>query len=318
MSGPRPFDARLILVTGKGGVGKSTVSAAMAIAAARSGRRVLLVELGARPVMGDLLDGRAPKHTPSEIAPDRYPNLWVAHLDAQKALQEYLVESIKVRSLARLATENRVLARLWQAAPSVDEMAVLTALERFEGEADPSDSSRRRYDHVIVDLPATGHARAMLAVPRGTLGMIRVGSLSDRAKQVDALLHDSSRTALVIVTLPEELPINETVQLAQLLEDDLDIETAAVVINAVLPRVFDERERALIERITDELEDEAGHRLLEVATQQSKRQQLQSERIERLKGMLDTEFCELCFEPNLGVGLVEKLAGSFEMGAPGE
>ncbi len=308
------FDARLILVTGKGGVGKSTVSAAMAVAAARAGRRVLLVELGARPVMGDLLKGRTPKHTPSEIA-DSYPNLWVAHLDAQRALQEYLVETIKVRSLARLATENRVMARLWQAAPSVDEMAILTALERFEGEVDPAQPERRRYDHVIVDLPATGHARAMLAVPRGTLGMIRVGALSDRAKQVDALLHDPERTALVIVTLPEELPINETVQLAQVLEDDLDIETAAVVINAVLPRIFDERERALIGRIAEQLQEEAAHRLLDVATHQSTRQEYQTARIERLRGMLDTAFVELRFEPDLGVGLVEQLAAGFAIGA---
>ncbi|MEO0813931.1 MAG: ArsA family ATPase [Myxococcota bacterium] len=307
----RLADARLLLVTGKGGVGKSTVSAALACALAERGRRVLLVELGARPVMGELLKGQSPRHTPSVIAQSRFPTLWVSHLNAQKALQEYLAETLKVRSLARLATENKVLARLWQAAPSVDEMAILTALERFEAETDPDHPSRPRFDHVVVDLPATGHARAMLSVPRGTLGMIRVGALADRAKQVDRLLHDRRKTSLVIVTLPEELPINETVQLSQVLEDELDVETAAVVINAVLPQVFDKEESELVAALVERIQDAAGQRLLAAATQKSTRQVRQGERISRLKDSLDTEFIEVGFESELGHTLIERIAGRF-------
>ncbi|MEM6730441.1 MAG: ArsA family ATPase [Myxococcota bacterium] len=313
-STPRPsdalFESRLTLVTGKGGVGKSSVSAAMAVAAANQGRRVLLVELGSRPVMGELLGGQTPKHVPSLVARDRFPNLWVSHIDPRKALQEYLIEAIKVKSLAKLATENRVLARLWQAAPSVDEMAVLTALERFELARDPGDASRPRFDTIVVDLPATGHAKAMLAVPRGLFAMIRVGALADRAKSVDEMLHDRTRSAIVIVTLPEELPINESVQLASSLRNDLELSTAALVINAVLPRIYSEEERALIDRIARQLNDSVGHRVLRAATHQSDRQEKQAKQIALVRDQLDTQFVEIAFSPGQGVGLIEQMAAA--------
>ncbi|MEM6533400.1 MAG: ArsA family ATPase [Myxococcota bacterium] len=306
---PDLLDRRLVLVTGKGGVGKSSVSAALAVAAERRGKRVLLVELGARPVMGELLNGSVPTHKPTCIATERHPRLWVAHLDPRRALQEYLVESIGVRSLARLATENRVLARLWQAAPSVDEMSILTALERFEHER---DGSMFRYDLIVVDMPATGHAKTMLGVPSGALAMIRVGSMADRARQVDELLRNREKTAVVIVTLPEELPINESVELAQALDDELDLDTAAVVVNAVLPRIYDENERLLISKLADILEDAAGRKLLEAATHTSARQEAQHSRIAGLHERLDTDFIEIPFDGSHGAGLVEHMAASLE------
>ncbi|MEO1172391.1 MAG: ArsA family ATPase, partial [Myxococcota bacterium] len=281
---PDLLERRLVLVTGKGGVGKSSVSAALAVAAEKRGKRVLLVELGARPVMGELLGGTTPKHKPAAIASERHPQLFVCHLDPRRALQEYLVEAIKVRSLARLATENRVLARLWQAAPSVDEMSILTALERHEKSRDDNGPL---YDLIIVDMPATGHAKTMLAVPSGALAMIRVGSMADRARQVDILLRDSEKTAVVIVTLPEELPINESVELAHALEEELDLDTAAVVVNAVLPRIYDEHERTLIAQLAESLEDSAGRKLLEAATHTSARQEAEAARIEKLHDRLD-------------------------------
>ncbi|MEO0593618.1 MAG: ArsA family ATPase [Myxococcota bacterium] len=301
---------RVLLVTGKGGVGKSSVAAGLAVAGARQGLRVLLVELGARAVLGELLGGKSASHRPKRVIEERYPSLWVAHLDPRIALQEYLSEALKVRSLAKLATENRVLARLWQAAPSVDEMAVLTALERFERARDADDRERPGYDRIVVDMPATGHAKATLAVPRGALGMIRVGSLADRARSVDRMLHDREKTAVIVVTLPEELPANETVQLAHDLDDELDLEVRMVVINAVLARVFDERERDVLNEVAGELSDDAGLRLLAASTRRSERQVLQSEQIVSLRNRLDTEFLEVAFTQAQGVDLVEHISNA--------
>ena len=271
---------------------------------------MLLIELGARAVMGELLGGKSASHRPQRVIEDRYPTLWVSHLDPTTALQEYLSEALKVRSLAKLATENRVLARLWQAAPSVDEMAVLTALERFERARDPDDRERPGYDRIVVDMPATGHAKATLAVPRGALGMIRVGALADRARSVDRMLHDREKTAVIVVTLPEELPANETVQLADDLDDELDLEVRMVVINAVLARVFDERERQVLKEVAAELSDDAGLRLLAASTRRSERQVLQSEQIASLRSRLDTVFLEVAFTSVQGVERVEYIANA--------
>lgn len=302
------LDRRLVLVTGKGGVGRSTTSLAIARGAAREGRSVLLIELSARAIAGDVFEGVAPKHEPALVDAKRYPGLWVAHLGARQALREYLAEALKVKRLAALATDNRVLARLWQAAPSVDEMALLTAIQRHVEARSTSDRRRPRFDLVVVDMPATGHARAMLEVPRGAAAMIRVGALADRARAIDVLLHDKGKTSVVIVTLPEELPINESVQMAERLSDDLDLDISAMVINAVLPAVFDSDERALVERLLQSVTDEAGTKLLLAATRRSFRGEKQAERVRELMARFDTRFVQVPFFTAPSSELVERVA----------
>lgn len=302
---------RLILVTGKGGVGKSTLAAALAVAARRSSRRVLLVELSARAVSGTLLGGVAPQHDPKRIAPDRFPELWVTHLDIRRALQEVLAEILKVKSLARLAIENRVLARLWEAAPSVNEMAVLIALERFE-RAMVDDCPL--YDLIVVDMPASGHAKSTLAVPRGALIMTRVGALAERARSVDQLLRDAEKTAIVVVTLAEELPVSETLQLADGLRDELDLPLRAVLVNALLPEIFDRRESAVIRKVVNELEgtgEQALQSLLRLATHRAERRVHQREYVSMLRRRLDAEVVEIGFSAEEGVDLVEHAAATF-------
>ncbi len=295
---------RLVLVTGKGGVGKSTCAAALAVAAARSGKRVLLVELGARPVAGDLLEGVPPDHDPAIIAAARFPSLWACRLDERRALQEYLIETLKLKGLVKLATENRVLARLWQAAPSVDEMSILNALWRFESERDAA--GRPRFDLIVVDMPSTGHALSMLGVPRGALAMIRGSTLATRAREIDAMLHDTSRTAICIVTLPEELPVNEAVQLADRLQRDLELSSTHVLINGVAPDVFDAGERATIERLAQE--DSAARRLFVAARRRVSMVSQQARRIRELKERLEARFHHIAWTRARGVGLVDSIA----------
>lgn len=295
---------RLVLVTGKGGVGKSTCAAALAVAAGREGKRVLLVELGARPVAGDLLDGVPPEHDPAIIAAARFPSLWACRLDERRALQEYLLETLRLKSLVKLATENRVLARLWQAAPSVDEMSVLNALWRFEGDRD--STGRPRFDLIVVDMPSSGHAMSMLGVPRGALAMIRGSTLANRAHDIDALLHDTSRTAICIVTLPEELPVNEAVQLADRLQRELALSSTHVLINGVAADVFDAGERAIIGRLA--AEDSTARRLFQAASRRVSMVALQSKRIGELKERLQARFHHIAWTRARGAGLVDSIA----------
>ena len=291
---------RLVLVTGKGGVGKSTCAAALAVAAARDRNNVLLIELGARSVMGELVGGASPTHEPSLVAAARFPTLWVAHLEAQRALQEYLLEVLKLKSLVKLATENRVLARLWQAAPGVDDMALLSTIHRFATEESPRGG--KRFDLVIVDMPSTGHALSMLGVPRGVLGMIHGSALATRARAIDTLLHDTSATAVCIVTLPEELPVNESVQLAERLESDLGMKSSFVVINAVTPEIFDAGEREQIERLP------ADNRLFAAAARRIATVTREAKRIGELRDRLAARFAEVRWSAIRAHGLVDAVA----------
>lgn len=293
---------RLVLVTGKGGVGKSTCSAALAVAAARDRKNVLLLELGARSVMGELLGGALPTHEPSLIAAARFPTLWAAHLEAPRALQDYLLEVLKLKSLVKLATENRVLARLWQAAPGVDDMALLSTIYRMVDET--NSRGEKRFDLIIVDMPSTGHALSMLGVPRGVLGMIRGSALAARARAIDAMLHDERDTAVCIVTLPEELPVNESVQLSERLEKDLGMRSSFVVINAVTPELFDASDRAAIADLPPD------NRLLAAATRRIATVARESKRMNELRAKLAARFAEVRWSAIRAAGLVDAVADS--------
>ena len=297
---------RLVLVTGKGGVGKSTCATALAIAAAREGKRVLLCELGVQAVAPELLGGEAGSHVPHRPLPQHMPGLWLSHLDAHQALQAYLREHLKSSMLVQFATNNRVLARLWKAAPSVNEMSLLNALYSHMGEK--GRLGKHRFEQVIVDMPATGHTLAMLGVPRGILGMVRVGSLARRARDVDALLHDETQSAICIVTLAEELPVNESVELAQRLAQQLDMRPSHVFINCVMPELFSDVERRLLERLSCQVAPGPGRHLLDVADEGERRRRLQKARIDELQGLIDARFVEILYRDGDGMNLVEGIA----------
>ncbi len=300
---------RLVLVTGKGGVGKSTCAAAIAVAAARERKNVLYVELGARAISGELLGGAQPTHDPALIAADRLPTLWTCHLNERRALQEYLLETLRLKSLVKLATENRVLARLWQAAPSVDEMSVLNALFRFERETNAK--GQPKYDVVIVDMPSSGHAFSMLGVPSGAIAMIRGSALAVRAHEIDVLLHDAARTAVCIVTLPEELPVNESVQFAERLQNELGISSTHVLINAVAPDVFDAAEHASLAELSPREGPES--RLVDAVRRRISLVALQARRIRDLRARLQARFVEVAWTHARGRGLVDMVADALSI-----
>ncbi len=280
------LDKRLVLFAGKGGVGRSTCALGFAQAAAGRGKRVLLCEMAARPASTEFLGVPAAGHVPTRPIPERHPTLWTACLDPQRSLEEYLTEQLKSRALVRIAVRNRVLARLWDAAPSVSEMALLTAVHRYETATERGGT--RRFDMVVVDLPATGHALAMLGVPRGAISMIRVGALAKRAQEIDDLLRDQSKTAVCVVTLAEELPVNESVELFTALRERLGICAEHVVVNGLLREAFstDAERRTFYALTAGDLPVEA-RRAVEVAHRAELRRQLQRLRLGELEQRLD-------------------------------
>jgi len=218
---------RLIFVTGKGGVGKTTITAAIGLAASHLGLHTLLVELGDRPEIPHLF-GR------SEIESDEAPvglreNLFHLALVPEVALREYLEIQLRVRSIVRLVLRNSGVRRLLEAAPGWRDLIRLGKLWHLETR---SEGDAPRWDLLIVDAPATGHGLTLFSIPDAVLETVRSGPLRRHAAAVQSLMHDPARTSVLPVTLPEELSARETVQLIESLEAR-QLKSCAALANAV-------------------------------------------------------------------------------------
>ncbi len=235
---PRPLlDRRLVVVTGKGGVGKSTVAAALAACAARAGKRVLVCEVNAPERVAPLL-GAPPAGAAIRQA---RPGLFTVDVTPAEAMREYGLMILKFRTIYDAVFENRLVRHFLRMVPSLGELVMLGKILH---EARAEERGRPRWDLVIVDAPSTGHAVQLLRVPRAMLGTVPPGPLRHDAEWMHAWLLDPEKTALAIVTLPEEMPVNEAIDLDQQLRSQVGLRPAALVVNALPERRFDEAEAA--------------------------------------------------------------------------
>lgn len=240
--GPHPIlDRRLLFVTGKGGVGKSVVTATLALLAFRQRKRVLVVELSPQGRLRDLLGGPAPASTPAEIQ----PRLECVRIEPRRALEEFLDGVLRVRALTQRLLRSSSFSILAAAAPGIEEFLVLSKIAALEGER--SGFKRRpRYDLILVDAPATGHSIPFLSTARAVTEMMPTSSIGRMAHEVSALLADGARTAAVLVSIAEEMVVNETIELATSLRETRAVALGPVVVNAVWPDRFDADEAAWI------------------------------------------------------------------------
>jgi len=250
----RPIlERRLVIVTGKGGTGKTSVAAALALAAADAGRRVLVAEVG------------RDEHLPRLIAPDQppvgyagrelVPGLRAMRIDPFEALAEYLGLQLRVGRLARSVFRNRAFRQLMEASPGWRELITLGKLWHMEQERAPGGEPR--FDLLLVDAPATGHGLTFLDVPRVVGAAVRAGPLRRHAGWVEELISDPERTLLLPVALAEELPARETAELALRVRNDVGVPIDRVVVNAMAKAPFpsglddlDRRLAALPEDVT--------------------------------------------------------------------
>lgn len=216
----------MLYVSGKGGVGKSTIAGALGLAALRSGRRAVVAEVHRRADVEHAVTSRGVDHL---------------SIDPQEAMEEYLADQLPVRALADLLVSSRAFTYLAAATPGMREL--LTAGKVWELAQDERRTpGAERYDVVVADAPATGHGLAVLAAPRTFAQAARVGPIARQAGIIDATFSDAGRTAVVAVTTPEELPVNETLALREGLLAQFGNDLALVVVNAVRPDRFTETE----------------------------------------------------------------------------
>ena len=223
-----------MIVTGKGGTGKTTVVAALGLAGARAGKRVLLAETGRDEQIPSLLDPGSP--AVGYQGRELLPGITAMRIDPFAALAEYLGLQLGVQGLVNFVLDNAAFRQLMNASPGWRELITLGKVWHFEQMQDPD--GRDLYDLIIVDAPATGHGVTFLDVPRVVATAVRAGPLRRNAKRVEEMIEDPERTLLLPVALAEELPTRETAELVERLRDGMGIAVDRVIVNGVVPAPF--------------------------------------------------------------------------------
>jgi anion-transporting ArsA/GET3 family ATPase len=296
-------DKRFVLVTGKGGVGKTTVCAAEALAIAGKGKRVLVAMCNAKERLSAML-GSSP--IGSRVVPVA-ERVWAVNIDPEKAVEEYGLLVLRSRALYKTLFDNRYVRAFLRAVPGMQDWAMLGKAwwHTTEQEVDGS----HKFDVVILDAPATGHVLDMLRVPQIIVDLTPPGLLRRDAERALALLGDPVTSIIVLVTVPEDMPVTETLELARALAA-MGLPAGRLVVNGVLPPLFSVAERQELEGLGALGPRAPGEAVLAIARDRSLRERAQAEALARLShGLtLSPAYLPLLMEDAASPGAIRKLA----------
>jgi anion-transporting ArsA/GET3 family ATPase len=294
----------LLVVTGKGGVGKSTVAAALGLAASRRGLRTIVVEVAAREDIARALSSDAASIYDERSAAD---GLHHASIEPQHAMEEYLRERLPLGVLAGRLSRSRIFSSLTAATPGMRELLTIGKVwelaqhERRTRGAEP-------YDLVVLDAPSTGHGLAMLQAPHTFASVARVGPIARQGRAIASFLGDPRRTAILAVSSAEEMAVSETLQLRSRLREELGLELSLVVVNAIVRHRFtggDERTLRAAPR------SPAQHAALFMATW-ARHQRAQIARLRRGTAGVASVTLPFMFGSGLDRASLERLSREFE------
>ena len=289
--------SRLVFVSGKGGVGKTCVSAALGKSAAQAGKKVLLVEVDNFHASFPSIFNKTIGYEPRELE----PNLYGCNITWMKALEDWLVGTVHIRTIVQLILKNRVAMLFLNATPGAREIVILSKI------ADLLED----YDQVIVDLPASGHALGILRVPGTAMQLMRSGPIYERAKQI-LQVFSNPRAMVLLCALPEEMVVNETVEFAEKIKKDVpQFQNLGVLLNRVSVPSFNQDETTLLGRLSQATHgldtDEDVQNVVEAAVWDQELEDASLRAIERLNAELGYAVVSL---PKLG------LLGGFGGGTP--
>ena len=299
---------RLVVVVGKGGVGKTTVAAALGITAARAGKRTMVCEVAQQERITQAFGKPPAGFTETQVA----ENLHTFSINPDDAKQEWLKHQLRSGALAGLLNSSRIFQYLTAAAPGLAEIVTigkvweLAQLDRRTPRAAP-------YDLVILDAPATGHGLALMRAPRTYAEVAKVGPIHNHAKHIGRFITDPKTTAIVAVALPEEMPVNETIELEDRIHDELGMDLAGVFVNGVLPERFTAADAKAMASV-DGAGSPAARAALGAALAAHERERSQRSQVRRLKRGVDAPVASLPFllTPEVGLEDLETLSVELE------
>jgi anion-transporting ArsA/GET3 family ATPase len=300
--------SRIVIVAGKGGVGKTTVTAALATVAARAGQRVLIVEVEGKSGLASAFGCSPLTYDEAEVR----PGVTARTLTPDEALIEYL-ETHGLRRISKRLVNSGALDVVATAVPGMKDILVLGKVKALDNE--------QRFDLIVVDAPAAGHAITFLTSPRGLLDAVRVGPINAQARDVIELLSDPARCQVLLVTTPEEMPVNELIDTAYALEDRVGIKLGPVIVNGCAPPVpggapSAEEIRAAAEQADVFVSPREAGDLAAAADFRHRWHALQQEQAQRLAARLPLPQVRLPFlyTADLGPAEIDELANAFTSG----
>jgi|TARA_Y100000588_G_scaffold341015_1_gene384749 anion-transporting ArsA/GET3 family ATPase len=279
------YDRRMVLFSGKGGVGKTTLASAFALSCARKGQRTLLIELNVKDRLNAIFGS-------VEVGPEIVEieqNLFAVNISPRVAMEEYGLMKLRVKVVYKAVFENRVVQSFLRVVPGLNDLLMLGKSHFHAMEVD--SSGKFIWDKIVIDAPATGHGIFFLKIPSVITSILESGPMFSDAKKIEEFLRDPKMTAINLVTLPEEMPVNETLELRQTLVDELKMPIGMIVANSVYEPVFDEQElQWVLDADPDKFEDTQTQGFVDAAKFRAQRVEMQAEYLERLENTLSEPF----------------------------
>jgi anion-transporting ArsA/GET3 family ATPase len=298
------LDKRLVFVTGKGGVGKTTVAVALGLRAAAEGKRTIVCEVAAQENASRFFEHAEVGFHEVEMA----ENLWSISIDPDESMREYVLLQLKVRAMRDMLFRSRIFNYLAAATPGLKELVTIGKIWEL-AQLDRKVKRGRKYDLVIVDAPATGHGIGFLQTPRTFAAIARVGPIHSQAQQLDRLITDQKHTGVAIVALPEEMPVNESAALEHDLRAEIGVAVDRVYTNGLYPERFGGEEAQRLGGIASG-ENGTVRAACRAALSEHNRARSQRAQLARLRRRVEAPVKTLpfLFEPELGVSSARRLA----------
>jgi len=298
------LDKRLVIVTGKGGVGKTTVAVALGLRAAAEGKRTIVCEVSSQENASRIFDHAEVGFHEVEME----DNLWSISIDPDESMREYVLLQLKVRAMRDMLFRSRIFSYLAAATPGLKELVTIGKIWEL-AQLDRKVKAGRKYDLVIVDAPATGHGVGFLQTPRTFAAIARVGPIHSQAQRLDSFLTDHEQTGVAIVALPEEMPVNESAALERDLRDEVGVAVDRVYLNGLYPERFTNEET---DRLREVAEGENGsvRAAARAAVSEHERARSQRAQLSRLRRRVKAPIKTLpfLFEPELGPEAARRLS----------
>ncbi|HKZ12357.1 MAG TPA: ArsA family ATPase [Solirubrobacterales bacterium] len=298
------LDKRLVIVTGKGGVGKTTVSVALGMRAAAEGKRTIVCEVAAQENASRMFEHTTVGFHEVELE----ENLWAISIDPDESMREYVLLQLKVRAMRDMLFRSRIFNYLAAATPGLKELVTIGKIWEL-AQLDRKVKSGRKYDTVIVDAPATGHGVGFLQTPRTFANIARVGPIHSQAQTLDNFITDHENTGVAIVALPEEMPVNESAALEHDLVEEVGVAVDRVYLNGLYPERFSKEEAESLRALAAG-EDGAPKAAARAALSEFGRARSQRAQLARLRrrAQAPVKTLPFLFEPDLGPEAARRLS----------